>query len=170
MFPPAANSPGISAEGRWLRVGLAVAILLAAGFLSLSRPEAGTIRPFIPCGFHAITGLPCLFCGGTRAMRAILHGDPSEALYLNTLAFPALAFAAAAFVLLLIEAAAGRPLARREFLHRRLIRLAPALILLALAWWVFHILMALRTPKPELADFRNPVAAWAKTIVERTGR
>ena len=103
-------------------------------------------------------------------MRAILHGDPHTALYLNPLAFPALAFAAAAFVVLLIEAGAGRPLPRREFFLRRLNRLAPALILLALVWWLFHIFVALRTPKSELVDFRNPVAAWARMIAERAGR
>jgi len=31
---------------------------------------------FIPgCGFLALTGLPCLTCGGTRAVQAILSGD-----------------------------------------------------------------------------------------------
>ena len=168
MPPAAANSPRISAEGRWLRVGLAAAILLAAGILAF--PGAGTIRPFLPCGFRAITGLPCLFCGGTRAMCAILHGNPRGALYLNALAFPALAFAAAVFFALLIEAAAGRPLARREFFLRCLNRFAPALILLALGWWIFHLVLALTTPKPELVDFRNPLAAWAKTVAERAGR
>jgi hypothetical protein len=47
-------------------------------------------------------------------------------------------------------------------------RFAPILILPALAWWMFHICSALRTPKPELVDFRNPIAAGAKALVDRT--
>lgn len=29
----------------------------------------------MPCAFHSITGLYCPGCGGTRAVRAFLHGD-----------------------------------------------------------------------------------------------
>lgn len=149
--------------GRWLRLGLAVSILLVLGFVAL--PPAGRHPPFLICGFHAASGLPCLFCGGTRAARAILHGDLHAAVYFNALAFPALALVAGAFVVLLVEAATGRPLASRQILLRHLNRFVPVLIALALAWWVFHIYTALRTPKPELVDFRNPIAAWAKAIV-----
>jgi Protein of unknown function (DUF2752) len=165
MLPPARNS--IPPEGRWLRLGLAVAILLVLLCLALQRSDRRL--SFLTCGFHAISGLPCLFCGGTRAARAILHGNLHAALYFNALAFPALAIVAGAFVALLVEAAAGRPLALREILLRHLNRFVPALLLLALAWWIFHIYTALRTPKPELVDFQNPIAAGARAIVERGG-
>jgi len=161
MLPPARNS--IPPGGRWLRLGLAASILLALGFVAL--PPMGRHPPFLTCGFHAISGLPCLFCGGTRAARAILHGNPQTALYLNALAFPTLAIVAGAVVVLLVEAAAGRPLALREILFRHLNRFVPALLLLALAWWIFHAYTALRTPKPELVDFGNPIAVWARAIV-----
>ena len=154
--------------GRWLRLGLAVSIPLVLGFIAL--PPVGRHPPFLFCGFHAASGLPCLFCGGTRAVRAILHGDLREAVYLNALAFPALTIVAGAFVALLVEAAAGRPLALRQTLFQHLNRFVPALIALALAWWAFHIYSALRTPKPELVDFRNPVAARARAIVGPPGR
>ena len=158
----------IPPEGRWLRLGLAGSILLVLGFLAL--PPMGSHPLFLTCGFHAASGLPCLFCGGTRAARAILHGDLRAALYLNALAFPALALVAGTFFVLLAEAVAGHPLAPWKTRFRRLNRFAPALIALALAWWVFHIYIALRTPKPELVDFRNPVASRAKAIVGPPGR
>jgi len=166
MLPPAKNS--IPAGGRWLRLGLAVSILLVLGFAAL--PPMGSHPPFLTCAFHAISGLPCLFCGGTRAARAILHGNPGVALYFNALAFPAIATVAAAFVVLLVEAAAGRPIALRETLLRRLNRFVPALLFLALVWWIFHVYAALRTPKPELVNLGNPIAAWARAIVENGRR
>ena len=166
MLPPVMDS--LPPEGRWLRLGLAVAILLVLLCLALPRSDRGL--PLLPCGFHAISGLPCLFCGGTRAVRAILHGNPRTAIYLNALAFPALALVAVTFVVLLVEAAAGRPLARWERFFRQMNRFAPILIPLALAWWISHIYFALKTPKPELADFRNPIAARARAMMERPGR
>lgn len=31
--------------------------------------------PPVQCPFHALTGLPCLTCGATRALAALLRGD-----------------------------------------------------------------------------------------------
>lgn len=166
MLPSAMNR--LAPEGRWLRLGLAAAVLLTLVFLALPLPEHRP--PFLPCGFHAMSGLPCLFCGGTRATRAILHGNLPAALYLNALAFPALALVVAASLVLLVEAAAGRPLAPWEEYPRRLKRLVPVLILPAMAWWMIHLYYALRTPKPELVDFRNPIAIGAKALVVRAAR
>ncbi len=48
---------------------------------------AGSSLPFHPsCG--AITGLPCIFCGMTRALHLLLNGDFIGAIYFNWLAFP----------------------------------------------------------------------------------
>jgi len=164
MLPPAMNK--LAPEGRWLRLGLAAAILFALVFLALPLPEHRP--PFLPCGFHAMSGLPCLFCGGTRAASAILHGNLQAALYFNALAFPALALVAAASLVLLVEAAAARPLAPWEACLNCVGRIAPVLVLPALAWWMVHLYFALRTPKPELVDFRNPIAAGAEALVART--
>jgi hypothetical protein len=38
------------------------------------------------CPFHLITGLPCVGCGGTRALIALTHGELDAALALNPLA------------------------------------------------------------------------------------
>ena len=143
---------------------------MVVGLLAVSGPGAATAPSCLPCGFHAVSGLPCLFCGGTRAARAILHGDLHAAVYLNALAFPALALAAAAVVVLLLEAAAARPIALWDDLFRHLNRLGPVLVLPALAWWAIHIYFALRTPKPELVDFRNPIAVTAGVLAATLSR
>ncbi len=38
-----------------------------------------------PCSFRATTGLPCLACGGTRAVQALARGDWLVALKFNPL-------------------------------------------------------------------------------------
>jgi hypothetical protein len=48
---------------------------------------------FPPCIFHAVTGLYCLGCGGTRAVHSLLNGDIIKALGYN------------AFLVLLLPAA-----------------------------------------------------------------
>lgn len=48
--------------------------------------------PPLACRFHAVTGLPCLTCGATRALAALGRLEPLEALRLNPLC--ALAWAA----------------------------------------------------------------------------
>lgn len=156
----------LSPEGRWLRLGVALSMILVLAALAFLRSERRVTLPALPCAFHAISGLPCLFCGGTRATGAILDGNPGAALRLNALAFPALALLAMTLVALLVEAASGRPLAPWEAFLRRLNRLAPILIVSGLAWWLFHIYSALRTPKPELVNFRNPIAAAARALVD----
>ena len=148
---------------RWLRLGLAAGLLLVPVLLALQKTPRH-LSP-LPCGFHAVTGLPCLFCGGTRAVRAILHWNYQSAVYLNVLAFPALAVAALAVLILLSEAATGRALAPWGASFHHLNRLAPALIIVAVVWWIFHVWSALKTPKPELVNFRNPVAAEAGKLL-----
>lgn len=51
------------------------------------------------CPFHAVTGLPCPLCGGTRSVVALFTGDPVLSLKYNPLVcigsvlFPAYVFA-----------------------------------------------------------------------------
>jgi hypothetical protein len=42
--------------------------------------------PWPRCAFHAVTGLPCLTCGATRAALSLFHGDLAAAWRLNPLA------------------------------------------------------------------------------------
>ncbi len=144
------------------RRGLRAAIgcLLAAGlaFVAFCGPSAP--RPLVlPCGLHAMTGLPCPFCGGTRAARAALGGDWSRALYLNALAFPALLLVACAAATLLLEAGTSRRIVPWDAVLRKISLWGPMLVVLAIIWWIPHLVLALRTPKPELVNLHNPVAA-----------
>jgi Protein of unknown function (DUF2752) len=133
-----------------------VVLLVGLALLPLAPP---LVFPGLPtCAFKSATGLPCPFCGGTRAAQALLRGELSRAVYLNVAALPAvIAFLAAALVLGW-EALRGRSLADWNALSRRLRPLAPIVIGLLCAYWLIHLADALHGPKPELVDLRNPIA------------
>src|SRR5438067_647010 len=61
-----------------LCLGFAAAILVAllSDYFKIAFPK---------CTFKTLTGLPCAFCGGTRALRAIGHLHFAEAFWLNPL-------------------------------------------------------------------------------------
>jgi hypothetical protein len=63
--------------------------------------------PWPRCPFLAITGFPCMTCGGTRCTIAILHGDFWTAWRWNPLAFVVLC-GVAAFDLYAIVVLVGR--------------------------------------------------------------
>lgn len=74
---------------RLLALTFGVLLALAAGMLAGPVPPAW----MPPCPFHVLTGLHCPGCGSTRALLALLHGEPWRALRqnaLSTLALPAL--------------------------------------------------------------------------------
>src|SRR5712691_11838499 len=77
-------------EKRWRALHLA---LLPAVLFLLALVRPGSLPRWFPfptsCG--AITGLPCIFCGTTRAIHHLLRGEFSSALYYNWLAYPLLA-------------------------------------------------------------------------------
>jgi hypothetical protein len=58
-------------------VALALAVALATGYFQIALP---------PCTFKTLTGLPCAFCGSTRALRSIGHFHFFEAFWFNPLA------------------------------------------------------------------------------------
>jgi hypothetical protein len=131
------------------------------------------VLPFLPklaigswsfCAFHKLTGLPCPFCGGTRATRSLLNGDWHQAIYLNPLSIVVLGFGIVFTLLWTVEAIRGR-----ELFHRprktSIARTFQVLGVAILAWWAFHIYDAVRTPKPELVDFGNPVAETVRRAV-----
>jgi len=154
---------------RWLRAGLSagLVLLLVAVALSARIPHPPALT--MPCGFHALTGLPCLFCGGTRAVRAVLSGQWELALYLNPIAYPAVLAALLLASLFFCEAVLGIALWNSGPWAQRLCRLAPLLIVAGLAWWAWHVVSALKTPKPELVNFKNPVAAKLAEILKSSG-
>ena len=102
-----------------------VAVTAAAGALL----GAGIVS--IPCWFHAMTGADCPFCGGSRALGALLHGDLGGALRFNAFAVLVLLPAAVAGLVLLGRTELGLRIPSWPVRRTALIGLAVA----ALAWW-----------------------------------
>ncbi|MFI9380160.1 DUF2752 domain-containing protein [Kutzneria sp. NPDC052558] len=103
-----------------------VAVTAAAGAL------LGTGIVSIPCWFHALTGADCPFCGGSRALGALLHGDLAGALRFNAFAVILLLPAAVAGLVLLARVELGLRIPSWPVRRTALILLAVA----AMAWWL----------------------------------
>ncbi len=149
--------PPLTPRQRLVRLGIIAvsALLLSLSLLKSLNPSL----PALPCGFKALTGLPCLFCGGTRSACAALRGDFASSLYLNALSIPLLAFILLLVFASALEIARGRPFANWQSLSKPFLKLWPALILLLLVLWAVHLIAALRTPKPELLNPDKTIAA-----------
>jgi hypothetical protein len=100
-------------------------------------------------------------CGGTRSAAALIAWDFKKALYFNALALPVLAGMFLGALISLAELVRSRALADWSAWKSRLGKILPVLLLLLLGWWITHVVMALKTPKSELIDLRNPIAARA---------
>ncbi|GAA3437328.1 DUF2752 domain-containing protein [Kutzneria kofuensis] len=110
-----------------LRVTPAVAAVTAAAGALL-----GTGIVSIPCWFHELTGADCPFCGGSRALGALLHGDLAAALRFNAFAVLVLLPAAVAGLVLLGRTELGLPIPSWRVRRLGLIALGIA----AVAWWL----------------------------------
>src|SRR5205085_6595639 len=105
--------------------------------------------PFHPsCG--AITGLPCIFCGMTRALHLLLNGDFIAAIYFNWLAFPFLGAIVFLLALFAIEIAKRRVIWNLNVVlsmtRRRLMVCRLGLLLL----WTLHAYLAISPQSHEL--------------------
>lgn len=76
--PPITKTAPSLLEPRWL----GLIFILITGVLVLIWSE---IRLFPPCIFRSFTGLPCSFCGGTRALRALMGLNLGTAFSFNPL-------------------------------------------------------------------------------------
>ena len=150
-------APRLTREGfRW-RFGCL--IILPAMLLALALVPPGSLPRWLPfatsCG--AITGLPCIFCGVTRALHHLLLGEFSRALYYNWLAYPLLAGAIALLFCNAFEVVLGRnllaQLPRPRFTPARL-RVAAAGFLLL---WCFQVYLAVSGHKAELLNSHGPL-------------
>lgn len=139
---------------RWL----ALALLPAGAFLLRSVPAEG-LPVWVPfstsCG--AITGLPCVFCGMTRALHFLFQGDFGRALYFNWLAFPAVAALSALFLLVLAEVLSGHNLLTRlprpHLTRGSLSGLLAGVFLL----WGLQVYLAVSQHKHELLNPAGPL-------------
>ena len=106
------------------------AALLCAAAAPLA-PALAEAMP--PCPFHALVGIPCLTCGGTRTFLALARFDVGAAFSWNPLAAVAGVLFVAGGVVALLAALAGREVRT----PRSTPLLRAALILALAANWAF---------------------------------
>jgi len=88
-------------------VATAAAGTLALGATMLADRVGLTILP--PCPLHALTGLWCPLCGGTRAVQSLAGGDVATALGLNAFVVVVLPLLLVAWVRWTVRRASGQP-------------------------------------------------------------
>lgn len=86
----------------------AVAGAAVAGAGLIGWLDPGRVPFLPPCPLHALTGLWCPFCGGTRAIDALVAGDLGAAAGLNLLVVVAIPLLAAQWVRWTVGRARGR--------------------------------------------------------------
>ena len=86
-------------------------LALGAAYVAAVDPAQG--GAFVPCPFHAITGLWCPGCGLTRATHQLLHGHLEQGLHDNLLAPFVLMLIVASWLAWLLDSTGARPRRRR---------------------------------------------------------
>jgi hypothetical protein len=56
------------------------------------------IQPGLPCPLRTLTGVPCPFCGMTRAVTDVVHGELAKSLVMNPAGVVAVAIAVALLI------------------------------------------------------------------------
>jgi len=107
------------------------------------------------CG--VITGLPCIFCGMTRALHLLLNGDFQRAIYFNWLAIPFFAGVVFLIALFAIEMVKRRVIVNLSMLLRVTARRLTVLGLGLLSLWALQVYLAVSQHKHELLNPRRPL-------------
>lgn len=152
------NTPPLLPHQFIIRTSLVLGVTLVWIILFWCNPERPI--PLIPCFFHKITGLPCAFCGGTRATCAILHGNFQHAFTLNPLAFPAVACLIGIGSVSILEMLIGHPLADWKLVWFQGLKFLPALTAILILWWFAHMAIAVWQANSELVNLNKAPAAW----------
>jgi hypothetical protein len=117
---------------------------------------AGRWLPFhTSCG--AITGLPCIFCGMTRALHLLLNGDFSGAIYFNWLAFPFLAVAVFLIALFAVEVTKRRVIVNLSIIPPATFGRLTVIGLCLFLLWTSQAYLAVSHHKHELLNPRGPL-------------
>lgn len=74
-------------------------VTLLEGAVLASGSAAVAWATHFPCPLYVTTGCWCAFCGSTRAVQALLHGQPADAVRDNGLTVLIVAFAATRLLL-----------------------------------------------------------------------
>jgi len=119
---------------------------------------AGRWLPFrTSCG--AITGLPCIFCGMTRALHSLLNADFTRAIYFNWLAFPFLAVTVFLIALFAVEVTRRRVIVNLSMILRATFRRLTVIGLCLFLLWTSQVYLAISQHKHELLNPRGPLYA-----------
>ncbi|MDX2080542.1 MAG: DUF2752 domain-containing protein [Terrimicrobiaceae bacterium] len=155
--------PPLLGYERWIRAGIVGAVLLVGGLSAWLGPT--NWPPRLPCGFRSLTGLPCLFCGGSRAAAAVMHGDIAGAFEWN--AFAMFLFAALGIVVVLLagEALTGGRLFPWQAAGGFLRGVIPVIVLGLVVWWGFHVFRGLIADHAELVDAGHPIGGALRRAV-----
>jgi hypothetical protein len=148
------NETRFSTRGRALSIG---AITLPLFAIHFADPRIVSQWLPFPTSCGAITGLPCLFCGMTRALHLLLRGDFAGAFYFNWLAFPFLAAIIFLIVIFGFEIAMRRELLNWRALRPRNTRQITICALGAIVLWSLHAWFAVSQHKHELLNPRGPL-------------
>lgn len=141
------------------RLSLSGGIALTLLALRQINPESVSWLP-IPTSCGAFTGLPCIFCGVTRAIHHLLNAEFARALYFNWIAFP-IAVVAVTAALFCVAELAGQ---RRLFVAKLTFRVTPRTaaytggVLVAL--WIVQVSLAVYFQKHELLNPGGPLYAF----------
>ena len=97
---PSRTDNALYAAG-WILLALGICFMLLQTF----APEtAAKLHWPFPCAFDSLLHIPCLGCGATRALSALLHGELLESLRWH----PAVAFFAAEAAIFMLSQTLGR--------------------------------------------------------------
>lgn len=87
-----------SLEDELYYCGLAALVFIIAGSIFLYVASAKEIK-LPPCIFNVVTGLYCPGCGGTRAVRALIHGHLLRAVWYH----PFVVYGVAVYVIFMVS-------------------------------------------------------------------
>jgi hypothetical protein len=142
-------------EVAW-RVAVVVAIAGILTALRLIDPATSSWFPLrTSCG--AISGLPCLFCGTTRAMHHLLNGEFARTIYFNWLAIPVFISAVTMMLMIATEVALRQHVLAHCVSFRLTSRRVGALAGAVVALWVLQITLAVSLHKHELLNPAGPL-------------
>jgi len=155
---PSSHAPLRASEQKLRAVCIGAAVL---SFVGLRFFEPSHIPAWLPihpsCG--AITGLPCLFCGLTRAIHHLLQGNFAAALYYNWLALPISAGAVLLAAIFTAELIANKKMLQihvRFCFTPRSVAIAGAVLL---SLWLLQVYLAISQDKRELLNPSGPLYA-----------
>jgi len=159
MSPAKSETTSLSLQRCVCRLIVVAALATTLLLMRVIDPiVAGAWLPFHPsCG--AVTGLPCIFCGMTRALHFLLNGDFDRAFYFNWLAFPLIAGVICLSVLLTLEIALQRKLLYFYLVAAISSRRLAIILLTIVALWTVQAYLAVSQHKRELLNPHGPLYA-----------